>query len=141
MRFLKAVFFVACLSILASFVTTTFAADSLSITHELLNVQEANGITEITLKMTITNSGNSALEDVTLTPTAPVIISNSLTQSLLIANISAGEILTENWLSNVLEAKTFGDMAVIMAGSISFNVEAVNENGESVHFLANSNPQ
>lgn len=139
MRFLKTVLFIACLSILISFATAALAADSLSITHELLNVQEANGTTETTLKMTITNSGKSALKDVSLAPTAPVIISGSLARPLLIAHISSGEVLAENWIAYIIGVKTFEDTSVTMAGTISFDVKAVNENSESVHFLANSN--
>ncbi len=139
MRLTKTVFLIFCVSFLFSIAAITQAEESIIVNHRVLSAVPVEDVSNVTLEMTITNTGSSNLSTVTLatTPGSHHIIDLS-TQALSIGYLAVNETLTQTW--DVLTPIPVGydEMVELSFGIVFLEAEVVNEYDETIHFLIHS---
>lgn len=132
MRFFKAVFFVACLFILALFASVAQAEGDISIQHRVISSEPQETGSSVVMELTLANNGTSTLSAVKITPGAGTehILAAS-TQPMNVSAISAGAKLTASWSCNAVMSADYEQFVAFTRGRLFLKVEAANESGQT----------
>jgi len=98
MKSLRTLLLIFCVMSLCTISIITMAsANELEIQHTLSDVTATETGNDVTLEMTITNTGDSALSDISIAMLGPLMIGDPDMQSLSVSSLSAGETSSVSW--------------------------------------------
>lgn len=132
MRSLIKVSFIFFVLFLLSITSTVQASDELSVQCSLTETTMTEMGTDVTLEMTIANTGDSALSNISIIMIKPLKSVNPHDQSLSISILSAGESTSSFWSISTIMPAPYEKIAADLRTPIILDISAVNENGEAV---------
>ncbi|MBT6562899.1 MAG: hypothetical protein HON76_10265 [Candidatus Scalindua sp.] len=137
MKSLRTLLLIFCVMSLCTISIITMAsANELEIQHTLSDVTATETGNDVTLEMTITNTGDSALSDISIAMLGPLMIGDPDMQSLSVSSLSAGETSSVSWTISTIILEPEEKIAVDLMAPILLDVSATDVNGETVHPMA-----
>ena len=137
MKSLRTLLLIFCVTSLFTISIITMAsANELEIQHSLSDVTATETGNDVTLEMTITNTGDSALSDISIAMLGPLMIGDPDMQSLSVSSLSAGETSSVSWTISTIILEPEEKIAVDLMAPILLDVSATDVNGETVHPMA-----
>jgi len=137
MKSLRTLLLIFCVTSLFTISIITMAsANELEIQHTLSDVTATETGNDVTLEMTITNTGDSALSDISIAMLGPLMIGDPDMQSLSVSSLSAGETSSVSWTISTIILEPEEKIAVDLMAPILLDVSATDVNGETVHPMA-----
>ena len=137
MKSLRTLLLIFCVMSLCTISIITMAsANELEIQHTLSDVTATETGNDVTLEMTITNTGVAALSDISIAMLGPLMIGDPDMQSLSVSSLSAGETSSVSWTISTIILEPEEKIAVDLMAPILLDVSATDVNGETVHPMA-----
>ena len=137
MKSLRTLLLIFCVMSLCTISIITMAsANELEIQHTLSDVTATETGNDVTLEMTITNTGDSALSDISIAMLGPLMIGDPDMQSLSVSSLSAGETSSVSWTISTIIPEPEEKIAVDLMAPMLLDVSATDVNGETVHPMA-----
>jgi len=137
MKSLRTLLLIFCVMSLCTISIITMAsANELEIQHTLSDVTATETGNDVTLEMTITNTGDSALSDISIAMLGPLMIGDPDMQSLSVSSLSAGETSSVSWTISTIIPEPEEKIAVDLMAPMLLDVSATDVNGETVHPVA-----
>ena len=137
MKSLRTLLLIFCVMSLCTISIITMAsANELEIQHTLSDVTATETGNDVTLEMTITNTGDSALSDISIAMLGPLMIGDPDMQSLSVSSLSAGETSSVSWTISTIIPEPEEKIAVDLMTPMLLDVSATDVNGETVHPVA-----
>ena len=137
MKSLRTLLLIFCVMSLCTISIITMAsANELEIQHTLSDVTATETGNDVTLEMTITNTGVAALSDISIAMLGPLMIGDPDMQSLSVSSLSAGETSSVSWTISTIIPEPEEKIAVDLMAPILLDVSATDVNGETVHPMA-----
>ena len=137
MKSLRTLLLIFCVTSLFTISIITMAsANELEIQHTLSDVTATETGNDVTLEMTITNTGDSALSDISIAMLGPLMIGDPDMQSLSVSSLSAGETSSVSWTISTIIPEPEEKIAVDLMAPMLLDVSATDVNGETVHPVA-----
>ena len=137
MKSLRTLLLIFCVTSLFTIsIIAKVSANELEIQHSLSDVTATETGNDVTLEMTITNTGDSALSDISIAMLGPLMIGDPDMQSLSVSSLSAGETSSVSWTISTIILEPEEKIAVDLMAPILLDVSATDVNGETVHPMA-----
>ena len=137
MKSLRTLLLIFCVTSLFTIsIIAKVSANELEIQHTLSDVTATETGNDVTLEMTITNTGDSALSDISIAMLGPLMIGDPDMQSLSVSSLSAGETSSVSWTISTIILEPEEKIAVDLMAPILLDVSATDVNGETVHPMA-----
>ena len=137
MKSLRTLLLIFCVMSLCTISIITMAsANELEIQHTLSDVTATETGNDVTLEMTITNTGVAALSDISIAMLGPLMIGDPDMQSLSVSSLSAGETSSVSWTISTIIPEPEEKIAVDLMAPMLLDVSATDVNGETVHPMA-----
>jgi uncharacterized membrane protein len=137
MKSLRTLLLIFCVTSLFTIsITAKASANELEIQHTLSDVTATETGNDVTLEMTITNTGVAALSDISIAMLGPLMIGDPDMQSLSVSSLSAGETSSVSWTISTIILEPEEKIAVDLMAPILLDVSATDVNGETVHPMA-----
>ena len=137
MKSLRTLLLIFCVMSLCTISIITMAsANELEIQHTLSDVTATETGNDVTLEMTITNTGVAALSDISIAMLGPLMIGDPDMQSLSVSSLSAGETSSVSWTISTIIPEPEEKIAVDLMAPMLLDVSATDVNGETVHPVA-----
>jgi len=129
-------FAVISFTVLSCLTSQSFAeSEGLSIRHEVRSVTHGETETTALLDVTVGNSGESDLSDVTLTFNENGLFVEPATQELYIGSLAAGEEVMSSW---EIVSHPNPQLESFLSGNISLTATAFDADGQNITIQANS---
>ena len=117
MKSLRTLLLIFCVMSLCTISIITMAsANELEIQHTLSDVTATETGNDVTLEMTITNTGVAALSDISIAMLGPLMIGDPDMQSLSVSSLSAGETSSVSWTISTIIPEPEEKIAVDLMG-------------------------
>ena len=129
MRSLKTVLLIFCVSFLLSAAATTQAAGLLAIQHRLVDVAG----TDVTLEITVTNTGDTGLNNITIVQMGPFAQDVNRENPLIVPNLSAGASSISSWTISTAYPVPPHMVLEDLVSPMQLIVSADDESGEAVY--------
>ena len=137
MKSLRTLLLIFCVTSLFTIsIIAKVSANELEIQHSLSDVTATETGNDVTLEMTITNTGVAALSDISIAMLGPLMIGDPDMQSLSVSSLSAGETSSVSWTISTIILEPEEKIAVDLMAPILLDVSATDVNGETVHPMA-----
>ena len=137
MKSLRTLLLIFCVTSLFTIsIIAKVSANELEIQHTLSDVTATETGNDVTLEMTITNTGDSALSDISIAMLGPLMIGDPDMQSLSVSSLSAGETSSVSWTISTIIPEPEEKIAVDLMAPMLLDVSATDVNGETVHPVA-----
>lgn len=133
MKLVRPVFFVLIGIMFFSLAAVVQASDyRLNVQYSLSDVTMTETGTKVTLDMTVSNTGDAALNNLTLVMIEPLRIATPHKQPLSISSISAGETSSLSWTVSMIAPEPREKIAADLHKQMLLEVSAVDQNGNTV---------
>jgi hypothetical protein len=137
MKSLRTLLLIFCVTSLFTIsIIAKVSANELEIQHSLSDVTATETGNDVTLEMTITNTGVAALSDISIAMLGPLMIGDPDMQSLSVSSLSAGETSSVSWTISTIIPEPEEKIAVDLMTPMLLDVSATDVNGETVHPMA-----
>lgn len=137
MKLLRSVFFVLIGSLFFSLPVVVQAADyRLNVQYSLSDVTTTATGTKVTLNMTINNTGDAALNNITIVMMEPLKLAVPHKQPLSISSLSAGETSSISWTVSTIAPEPREKIAADLRKQMLLAVFAADQNGNAVNPIA-----
>ena len=137
MKSLRTLLLIFCVTSLFTIsIIAKVSANELEIQHTLSDVTATETGNDVTLEMTITNTGVAALSDISIAMLGPLMIGDPDMQSLSVSSLSAGETSSVSWTISTIIPEPEEKIAVDLMAPMLLDVSATDVNGETVHPVA-----
>jgi len=137
MKSLRTLLLIFCVTSLFTIsIIAKVSANELEIQHSLSDVTATETGNDVTLEMTITNTGVAALSDISIAMLGPLMIGDPDMQSLSVSSLSAGETSSVSWTISTIIPEPEEKIAVDLMAPMLLDVSATDVNGETVHPVA-----
>ena len=137
MKSLRTLLLIFCVTSLFTIsIIAKVSANELEIQHSLSDVTATETGNDVTLEMTITNTGVAALSDISIAMLGPLMIGDPDMQSLSVSSLSAGETSSVSWTISTIIPEPEEKIAVDLMTPMLLDVSATDVNGETVHPVA-----
>ena len=137
MKSLRTLLLIFCVTSLFTIsIIAKVSANELEIQHSLSDVTATETGNDVTLEMTITNTGVAALSDISIAMLGPLMIGDPDMQSLSVSSLSAGETSSVYWTISTIIPEPEEKIAVDLMAPMLLDVSATDVNGETVHPVA-----
>ncbi len=137
MKLLRSVFFVLIGSLFFSLPVVVQAADyRLNVQYSLSDVTMTATGTKVTLSMAVTNTGDSALNNITIVMMEPLKLAVPHKQPLSISSLSAGETSSISWTVSTIAPEPREKIAADLRKQMLLTVSAADQNGNAVNPIA-----
>ena len=133
MKLLRSVFFVLIGSLFFSLPVVVQAADyRLNVQYSLSDVTTTATGTKVTLNMTINNTGDAALNNITIVMMEPLKLAVPHKQPLSISSLSAGETSSISWTVSTIAPEPREKISADLMSQMVLKVSAADQNGNTV---------
>ena len=133
MKVARSMFFVFIGGIIFSLAAVVQASDyRLNVQYSLSDVTMTATGTKVTLDMTVNNTGDSALNNITIVMMEPLKIAVPHKQPLSISSLSAGETSSISWTVSTIAPEPREKIAADLGKPMLLEVSAVDQNGNTI---------
>ena len=141
MKLVRSVFFVLIGSIIFSLAAVVQASDyRLNVQYSLSDITMTETGTKVTLDMTVNNTGEAALNNLTLVMIEPLRIETPHKQPLSISRLSAGETSSTSWTVSMIAPEPREKIAADLHKQMLLEVSAVDQNGNIIRPMTTIKP-